>query len=68
MSISISSLNRPVSARTAAARRFPAAPASRQNLTFSSMQRRRAERRMTLAVQQLDHPGVMADLQRAMRS
>lgn len=41
---------------------------SHLTLRISGLQRRRARRHMTMAVLQLGHPEVLADLQRAMRN
>jgi hypothetical protein len=70
MSISISILPRPISAnRTTPTRSmFTAALPVRLVQRPASMHQLRAERQMMMAVEELDHPGVLAYCQRATRS
>lgn len=70
MSISISILSRPVSANCATPARsmFTAVLPDRLVQPFVSIRQRHARRHMMLAVEQLGHPGVLADCQRATRS
>jgi hypothetical protein len=70
MSISISILPRPISSNRAAPARtmFAAVLPARLEQTVLSMWQQRAARQMMLAVEDLGHPGVLADCQRATRN
>jgi hypothetical protein len=70
MSISISILPRPASANraTPAQTMFTSGLPARLEHRFRNIRRQRARRHMMLAVVALDHPGVLADCQRATRS
>jgi hypothetical protein len=70
MSISISILRWPVSADRATPARSMFTPGLpiRPEWKLLTIRQRRAMRHMMLAVEALDHPGVLADCQRATRS
>jgi hypothetical protein len=70
MSITISILSRPISETraTPAQSLFTAALPAGLGQKLAGMSQRRAERRMMLAIEELGHPGVLADCQRATRN